>query len=128
MTLWNTLAYVHGTIFNSNILRCKLLLGIIIQDVLNFPLLSCIAALLGAQVILTDLPDRLRLLRKNIETNTRYGNMRGSATVRELTWGYDPDTELIEPLPDYGTDKLSSLSTRCSDYSMVRFFSPRLWK
>ncbi|PKI75547.1 protein N-lysine methyltransferase METTL21A [Punica granatum] len=64
-------------------------------------LVGCIAALLGARVILTDLPDRLRLLKKNVETNLRYGNMRGSATVRELTWGYDPDIELIEPLPDY---------------------------
>ncbi|KAK4749046.1 hypothetical protein SAY87_026495 [Trapa incisa] len=63
-------------------------------------LVGCIAALLGANTILTDLPDRIRLLKKNAETNIRCG-VRGSATVRELTWGYDPDVELIEPLPDY---------------------------
>ncbi|KAK4800238.1 hypothetical protein SAY86_025603 [Trapa natans] len=63
-------------------------------------LVGCIAALLGANTILTDLPDRIRLLKKNVETNIRRG-VRGSATVRELTWGYDPDVELIEPLPDY---------------------------
>lgn len=28
--------------------------------------------------------------------------MRGSAKVSELTWGDDPDLELIEPLPDFG--------------------------
>lgn len=59
---------------------------------------------MGAQVILTDLPDRMRLLKKNIETNLRPGELRGSAIVKELTWGDDPDQELIEPLPDYGTD------------------------
>ncbi|XP_031263000.1 protein N-lysine methyltransferase METTL21A [Pistacia vera] len=64
-------------------------------------LVGCIAALLGAQVILTDLPDRLRLLKKNIETNLSHGDLQGSATVRELTWGDDPDQELIQPLPDY---------------------------
>ncbi|KAL0456341.1 UNVERIFIED_CONTAM: protein N-lysine methyltransferase METTL21A [Sesamum latifolium] len=32
-------------------------------------LVGCIAALLGARVILTDLPDRLKLLKKNVETN-----------------------------------------------------------
>ncbi|RVW69974.1 hypothetical protein CK203_052708 [Vitis vinifera] len=63
---------------------------------------SCIAALLGAQVFLTDLPDRLRLLKKNVETNLKQGDLRGSATVHELTWGDDPEPELIEPLPDYG--------------------------
>ncbi|KAK4349309.1 hypothetical protein RND71_032064 [Anisodus tanguticus] len=47
-------------------------------------LVGCIAALLGAQVILTDLPDRLRLLKKNVEANL-YGDLRGSATVNELT-------------------------------------------
>ncbi|KAE8691196.1 Regulator of chromosome condensation (RCC1) family protein isoform 1 [Hibiscus syriacus] len=40
----------------------------------------CIGALLGAQVILTDLPDRLR-----------------------NSLGDDPDNDLIEPLPDYGS-------------------------
>ncbi|KAB2051846.1 hypothetical protein ES319_A12G080200v1 [Gossypium barbadense] len=63
-------------------------------------LVGCIAALLGAQVILTDLPDRLRLLKKNVESNFRHG-VRGSAAVKELTWGDDPDNDLIEPPPDY---------------------------
>ncbi|KAF2290241.1 hypothetical protein GH714_005126 [Hevea brasiliensis] len=50
-------------------------------------LVGCIAALLGAQVTLTDLPDRLRLLKKNIESNLRDGDLRGFAVVRELVWG-----------------------------------------
>ncbi|RVW25929.1 hypothetical protein CK203_095943 [Vitis vinifera] len=69
---------------------------------------SCIAALLGAQVFLTDLPDRLRLLKKNVETNLKQGDLRGSATVHELTWGDDPEPELIEPLPDYDDDRVIS--------------------
>lgn len=70
----------------------------------------CIAALLGAQVTLTDLPDRLRLLKKNIETNLRHGNVRGSAVVKELIWGDDPDQDLIDPFPDYvlGSDVVYS--------------------
>lgn len=63
---------------------------------------SCIAALLGGQVVLTDLPDRLKLLRKNIEVNLRHEDMRGSAKVMEFIWGDDPDLELIEPPPDFG--------------------------
>ncbi|TYJ04284.1 hypothetical protein E1A91_A12G081900v1 [Gossypium mustelinum] len=72
-------------------------------------LVGCIAALLGAQVILTDLPDRLRLLKKNVESNLRHG-VRGSAAVKELTWGDDPDNDLIEPPPDYvlGSDVIYS--------------------
>eukprot|EP01018_Ginkgo_biloba_P022609 Gb_35094 [translate_table: standard] len=65
-------------------------------------LVGCVAALLGAQVILTDLPDRLRLLERNIEENVRKVNARGSAQVRELTWGDDLDSQLLDPLPDYG--------------------------
>lgn len=57
---------------------------------------------MGAEVTLTDLPDRLRLLKKNIETNL-YGDVRGSAAVSELIWGEEPDPELIDPSPDYGT-------------------------
>lgn len=66
-------------------------------------LVGCIAALLGAQVILTDLPDRLRLLRKNVETNVNTGGRgaQGTASVRELIWGDDPDPDLIDPPPDY---------------------------
>ncbi|KAK4406257.1 protein N-lysine methyltransferase METTL21A [Sesamum angolense] len=63
-------------------------------------LVGCIAALLGAQVILTDLPDRLKLLKKNVETNL-YGDVRGSATVNELTWGDDLDTDITDPSPDF---------------------------
>ncbi|CAK9154937.1 unnamed protein product [Ilex paraguariensis] len=72
-------------------------------------LVGCIAALLGAQVILTDLPDRLRLLKKNVEANL-YGDVRGSATVNELIWGDQLDLELITPLPDYviGSDVIYS--------------------
>ncbi|GKV21523.1 hypothetical protein SLEP1_g31497 [Rubroshorea leprosula] len=72
-------------------------------------LVGCIAALLGAQVILTDLPDRLRLLKRNVETNLRHG-VRGSAVVKDLTWGDDPDQDLIEPPPDYvlGSDVIYS--------------------
>lgn len=64
---------------------------------------------MGAQVFLTDLPDRMRLLKKNVETNLKQGDLRGSATVHELTWGDDPEPELIEPLPDYGNDLSFSL-------------------
>ncbi|EEF42804.1 conserved hypothetical protein [Ricinus communis] len=64
-------------------------------------LVGCIAAFLGAQVTLTDLPDRLRLLRKNIEANLTHGNVRGSAVVKELIWGDEPESDLIELLPDY---------------------------
>ncbi|XP_068306538.1 uncharacterized protein [Pyrus communis] len=71
-------------------------------------LVGCIAALLGGQVVLTDLPDRLRLLRKNIEVNLRHGDMRGSAKVMEFTWGDDPDPELTEPPPDLGKQLLGS--------------------
>ncbi|XP_050152967.1 uncharacterized protein LOC126627450 isoform X2 [Malus sylvestris] len=74
-------------------------------------LVGCIAALLGGQVVLTDLPDRLRLLRKNIEVNLRHGNMRGSAKVMEFTWGDDPDPELTEPPPDLGNNQLSGGET-----------------
>uniref|UniRef100_K7MIT7 Methyltransferase small domain-containing protein n=1 Tax=Glycine max TaxID=3847 RepID=K7MIT7_SOYBN len=64
-------------------------------------LVGCIAALLGSEVIVTDLPDRLRLLRKNIETNMKHVSLRGSVTATELTWGEDPDPELIDPTPDF---------------------------
>ncbi|CAN4076942.1 unnamed protein product [Withania somnifera] len=72
-------------------------------------LVGCLAALLGAQVILTDLPDRLRLLKKNVEANL-YGDIRGSATVNELTWGDELDNDMRNPLPDYvlGSDVIYS--------------------
>lgn len=73
-------------------------------------LVGCLAALLDAQVILTDLPDRLRLLKKNLESNLNHGDMRGSAKVSELTWGDEPDLQLIQPLPDFvlGSDVIYS--------------------
>lgn len=72
-------------------------------------LAGCIAAFLGAHVILTDLPDRLKLLKKNVEANL-YGNVRGSAVVDELTWGTDLDPDFCNPLPDYviGSDVIYS--------------------
>ncbi|XP_065029977.1 uncharacterized protein LOC135582267 [Musa acuminata AAA Group] len=63
-------------------------------------LVGCIAALLGADVMLTDLPDRLKLLKKNVDLNVEGWNKRGSARVSELTWGDDIDTELLDPMPD----------------------------
>ncbi|KAF7046906.1 hypothetical protein CFC21_055896 [Triticum aestivum] len=64
-------------------------------------LVSAVAALLGARVLATDLPDRVRLLRKNLEENVGDG---GSAAVAELVWGdgYELDPELLlwlEPEP-----------------------------
>ncbi|KAJ6846214.1 protein N-lysine methyltransferase METTL21A [Iris pallida] len=59
-------------------------------------LVGCVAALLGAHVVLTDLPDRLRLLRKNVHSNLG-GQVRGSARVEELTWGDDVDPDLVAP-------------------------------
>ncbi|VAI00272.1 unnamed protein product [Triticum turgidum subsp. durum] len=59
-------------------------------------LVSAVAALLGARVLATDLPDRVRLLRKNLEENVGDG---GSAAVAELVWGdgyeLDPPPELV---------------------------------
>ena len=59
------------------------------------------AGLLSARVLATDLPDRVRLLRKNLEENVGDG---GSAAVAELVWGdgYELDPELLlwlEPEP-----------------------------
>ncbi|RZB75330.1 Protein-lysine methyltransferase METTL21D, partial [Glycine soja] len=64
-------------------------------------LVGCIAALLGSEVIVTYLPDRLRLLRKNIEINMEHVSLRGSVTATELTWGDDLDPKLIDPTPDF---------------------------
>ena len=49
-------------------------------------LVGCVAALLGAEVTLTDMPDRLRLLRKNVECNLSETDLQGSATFMELVW------------------------------------------
>nr|AGT16888.1 methyltransferase-like protein [Saccharum hybrid cultivar R570] len=65
-------------------------------------LVGCAAALLGAHVVLTDLPDRLKLLRKNVALNVDDPHVPGSARVMELVWGDDPHHELLkEPLPDF---------------------------
>ncbi|KAM3392809.1 hypothetical protein ACQJBY_013773 [Aegilops geniculata] len=58
-------------------------------------LVSAVAALLGARVVATDLPDRVRLLRKNLEENV---GDEGSAAVAELVWGddYELDPELLD--------------------------------
>ncbi|KAG9442003.1 hypothetical protein H6P81_017857 [Aristolochia fimbriata] len=73
-------------------------------------LVGCIAALLGAKVILTDLPDRLKLLKKNVEANVEESYSPGEATVAELEWGDDPDCRLTEPMPDIvlGSDVIYS--------------------
>lgn len=74
-------------------------------------LVGCVAALLGANVILTDLHDRLKLLKKNVDANVGVlGNARGSARVLELTWGDYLDTEFFETLPDFvvGSDVIYS--------------------
>lgn len=82
-------------------------------------LVGCIAALLGAEVTLTDLPDRLRLLKKNIETNL-YGDVRGSAAVSELIWGEEPDPELIDPSPDYDAILQYFLESASKDFTIGR--------
>ena len=63
----------------------------------------CVAALLGANAILTDMNDRLRLLQKNVDKNVRALSKIGSAQVLELNWGDTLDDEFIDPLPDFGT-------------------------
>ncbi|KAL6548589.1 hypothetical protein OROGR_008534 [Orobanche gracilis] len=72
-------------------------------------LVGCIAALLGAQVILTDLPDRMKLLKKNVETNL-YGDVRGTAMVKQLTWADNLDSDFTDPTPDFvfGSDVVYS--------------------
>ncbi|KMT14001.1 hypothetical protein BVRB_4g078320 [Beta vulgaris subsp. vulgaris] len=73
-------------------------------------LVGCIAALSGAQVTLTDLPDRLRLLKKNVDANLESSDILGSGTVSELIWGEDPDPDILDPLPDFvlGSDVIYS--------------------
>ncbi|CAM6094294.1 unnamed protein product [Calypogeia fissa] len=70
-------------------------------------LVGCVAVLLGAHVILTDLPDRLKLLQKNVRENLM-GNARTqrvgavtAAEVLEFTWGDQPDRALVDPQPDF---------------------------
>lgn len=71
------------------------------EQSVSYFFISCIAAFLGAHVILTDLPERLKLLKKNVEANL-CGNVRGSASVAELTWGTNLDPDFYDPFPDYG--------------------------
>ncbi|XP_057543125.1 uncharacterized protein LOC130821393 isoform X1 [Amaranthus tricolor] len=94
-------------------------------------LVGCIAALCGAQTILTDLPDRLRLLKKNVEANINSNDILGSASVCELTWGEDLDPQMLDLLPDYvlGSDViynedavrdlLSTLQQLCGTHTTV---------
>lgn len=71
-------------------------------------LVGVVAALLGARVVATDLPDRLRLLRKNLEENLGPGD--GDARVAELVWGEDddPDPEMMHPELLLGSDVVYS--------------------
>ncbi|KAK3128140.1 hypothetical protein QOZ80_6BG0457500 [Eleusine coracana subsp. coracana] len=62
-------------------------------------LVGCVAALLGAHVVLTDLHDRLKLLRKNVHLNVDDPHVAGSAQVTDLVWGDDPHQQLL--LPDF---------------------------
>lgn len=64
-------------------------------------LTGCVAALLGATVIMTDMEDRLRLLQKNVDENSHSLSKAGSACVRELTWGDKLEREIVDPLPDF---------------------------
>ncbi len=67
-------------------------------------IVGCVAALLGDEVTLTDMPDRLRLLRKNVECNLSEADLQGSATFMELVWWDHPQPHLTQPsLPHYGT-------------------------
>ncbi|KAH9290609.1 hypothetical protein KI387_034726, partial [Taxus chinensis] len=100
-------------------------------------LVGCVAALLGGHVVLTDMPDRLRLLAKNVEENVKELDARGSASVRELTWGEDLDSDILEPLPDYvlGSDVvynevvvhdlLATLRVLCGSHTII-FISAEL--
>ncbi|MQM09481.1 hypothetical protein Taro_042356 [Colocasia esculenta] len=83
--------------------------------------LRCVAALLGDQVMLTDLPDKLRLLKKNVEVNVKGRNARGSAEICELTWGDERDSELIEPPPEFDAmvDLLSTLRQLSGSYTII---------
>ncbi|XP_024387290.1 uncharacterized protein [Physcomitrium patens] len=65
-------------------------------------LTGCVTALLGATVIMTDMSDRLRLLQKNVDENSySLSKSHGSACVRGLLWGDQPDQEIVDPLPDF---------------------------
>ncbi|KAI5064354.1 hypothetical protein GOP47_0021024 [Adiantum capillus-veneris] len=62
---------------------------------------GCVAALLGAEVTLTDLPGRLRQLQKNITENTTHLGSQLLARVEELAWGEELDKRLTSPPPDF---------------------------
>eukprot|EP00850_Spirogloea_muscicola_P022939 SM000319S12267 [mRNA] locus=s319:53592:55855:+ [translate_table: standard] len=62
---------------------------------------SCVAALLGARVVLTDVFGQLALLEKNLRENIPELVASGYATARELTWGDEIDADLVSPAPDY---------------------------
>jgi hypothetical protein len=83
-------------------------------------LVGCAAALLGAHVVLTDLPDRLKLLRKNVALNVDDPHVLGSARVTELVWGDDPHHVLLkEPLPDFGLLSSAFSPVSCMDIKLL---------
>ncbi|XP_078442178.1 S-adenosyl-L-methionine-dependent methyltransferases superfamily protein [Wolffia australiana] len=90
-------------------------------------LVGCVAALLGARVVLTDLPDRLKLLKKNVEANATGQHEHGSAQVCELTWGEDVDPDLTNPPPDFvvGSDVVYSESAVVDLISTLKQLSGR---
>ncbi|XP_059065121.1 uncharacterized protein LOC131067122 isoform X3 [Cryptomeria japonica] len=145
----NTSGVTGGVMWDSGIVLGKFLEHAVDCDLLNLRgkkcvelgsgcgLVGCIAALLGGNAILTDMPDRLRLLAKNVEENVRELDARGSASVRELTWGEDLDSDLLNPLPDYvlGSDVvyseaivhdlLTTLQGLCGNHTII-FISAEL--
>eukprot|EP00850_Spirogloea_muscicola_P010864 SM000065S20213 [mRNA] locus=s65:351795:354263:- [translate_table: standard] len=64
-------------------------------------LVGCVAALLGARVVLTDVFGQLALLEKNLRENIPELVASGYATARELVWGDEIDADLVSPAPDY---------------------------
>lgn len=78
---------------------CSIILALIEELAMG----RCVTALLGATVIMTDMSDRLRLLQKNVDENSySLSKSHGSACVRGLLWGDQPDQEIVDPLPDFG--------------------------
>ncbi|MCO5563257.1 hypothetical protein L7F22_016894 [Adiantum nelumboides] len=88
---------------------------------------GCVAALLGAEVTLTDLPGRMRQLQKNVIENTMHVGSQLSARVEELTWGEELDKKLTSPPPDFNVvyseevvdELLRTLIALCGSLSTV---------
>ncbi|KAJ7517357.1 hypothetical protein O6H91_21G020500 [Diphasiastrum complanatum] len=64
-------------------------------------LVGCVATLLGAQVVFTDLPDRLRLLHKNVNENLSSFMTSNVASIMDLKWGDEIPSNLFKPSLDY---------------------------